>query len=110
MPCSSARRSPRWRCAAPASSPRSKGSRLMLSAFLAAIIAGCLLLALSACAGNNRFVMLPDEDGSVGAILVENQPGRRTLREAGAEARVTAPGAPPDTVQASFRERLVHYR
>src|SRR3546814_6748193 len=93
MPCSSARRSPRWRCAAPASSPRSKGSRLMLRAFLAAIIAGCLLLALSACAGNNRFVLLPDEDGSVGAIIVENQAGSRTLSEAGAETRVAGAGA-----------------
>lgn len=70
---------------------------------LRAILACCLLLALSACAGSNRFVLLQDEDGGVGAIIVENEAGSRTIDEAGAEIRVAgaraAPGA-PDAVDA----------
>lgn len=74
---------------------------------LRALLAGCLLLALSACAGNNRFVLLQEEDGSVGAIIVENQAGSRTLSEAGAETRVAgaraAPGEPEAVDAAEIR-------
>jgi outer membrane protein OmpA-like peptidoglycan-associated protein len=73
---------------------------------LRAIQAACLLLALAACAGNNRFVLLPDEDGSVGAITVENRAGSQTLSEAGAGTRVGSARAAPGTPEAVTQEDI----
>ena len=67
---------------------------------LRALLAGCLLLALAACAGNNRFVLLRDDDGSVGAITVENRGGSQTLRVAGAGTRVGSTRAAPTAPEA----------
>lgn len=79
-----------------------------------ALLSACLLLALAACAGNNRFVLLPDEDGRVGEITVSNQAGSQTLGAAGTATRVggagTAPSAPeaaePDEVAATWGDAL----
>lgn len=79
-----------------------------------AILAGTVLLALAACAGNNRFVLLEEEDGSVGAITVTNTAGSQTLDDAGTATRVggsaAAPGAPEaverDEIQATWGEAL----
>src|SRR5512138_2114538 len=79
-----------------------------------ALLSACLLLALAACAGNNRFVLLPDEDGRVGEITVSNQAGSQTLGAASTETRVgsagTAPSAPeaaaPDEVAATWGDAL----
>src|SRR3546814_18076493 len=83
--CACTRRSPPSRCAARASLPRSRGSRAMRSLLRPllhnAVLAAGLLSMLAACAGGNRFVLLEDEDGGVGAIVVENRGGSRTLSE-----------------------------
>src|SRR3546814_8643777 len=47
---------------------------------------------LAACAGGNRFVLLEDEDGGVGAIVVENRGGSRTLSELHAATEVGSAG------------------
>lgn len=64
---------------------------------LRAIAAG-LLLALAACGTSARFVLLEEEDGSVGSITVRNQAGSQTIGEARTGTRVGglvgAPGAP----------------
>src|SRR3546814_15810860 len=68
-----------------ASLPRARGSRAMRSLLRPllhnAVLAAGLLSMLAACAGGNRFVLLEDEDGGVGAIVVENRGGSRTLSE-----------------------------
>lgn len=56
-----------------------------------------LLLSLAACAGNNRFVLLEEENGSVGAITVENDAGARTVDQAGTVTRVGGAGRAPST-------------
>lgn len=79
-----------------------------------ALFSAFLLLALASCAGNNRFVLLPDEDGRVGEITVSNEAGSQTLGQAGTATRVgsagTAPGAPEeagsDEVAATFGPAL----
>jgi outer membrane protein OmpA-like peptidoglycan-associated protein len=79
-----------------------------------ALLSACLLLALAACAGNNRFVLLPDEDGRVGEITVTNQAGSQTLGSAGSATRVgsagTAPAAPEavpgDEISATWGDAL----
>ncbi|WP_420348734.1 OmpA family protein [Pelagibius sp.] len=62
------------------------------------LLAVTLMLGLAACAGGNRFVLLEDDDGSVGAITVENEAGAQTLDSPGIAVRVsdagTAPGQP----------------
>jgi len=54
-----------------------------------------LLCSLAACAGQNRFVLLEEEDGSVGAITVENEAGTQTVAEAGKVTEVASAEAPP---------------
>ena len=67
-----------------------------------------LLLSLAACAGNNRFVLLEEEDGSVGAITVANQGGSRTISAAGEGTLVgsvrAAPSAPQELSQEEIRK------
>jgi len=73
---------------------------------LRALIAGTLLLALAACAGNNRFVLLEEEDGSVGAITVANAAGSQTIDEAGAATRVGGARAAPSAPEAVERDEI----
>lgn len=65
-----------------------------------------LLLSLAACAGNNRFVLLEEEDGTVGAITVENDAGAQTVSEAGTVTQVASatarPSAPEEISQAEI--------
>ena len=73
-----------------------------------------LLLVLAACAGDNRFVLLEDQGGRVGAITVMNESGSQTLDTARAGTRVGsargAPGAPKAVdrreIQATWGEAL----
>ena len=62
------------------------------------LIIPALLLSLAACAQQNRFVLLEEEDGSTGSISVTNSAGSQTISEAGAGTRVAsasdAPAAP----------------
>jgi outer membrane protein OmpA-like peptidoglycan-associated protein len=67
---------------------------------LRAMLAGALLMTLAACAGGNRFVLLEEEDGSVGEITITNGAGSRTLSEAGAGTRVSGAASAPDAPQA----------
>ena len=65
-----------------------------------------LLLSVAACAGNNRFVLLEEEDGSVGAIVVENEAGSQTVAEAGNATRVDSATAAPSEPQALSDEEI----
>jgi len=62
------------------------------------LILPALLLSLAACAQQNRFVLLEEEDGSTGSITVTNQAGSQTVSEAGSATQVAsasdAPAAP----------------
>lgn len=71
-----------------------------------AIVAGALVLMLAACAGNNRFVLLEEEDGSVGAITVANAAGSRTLAAAGAGTRVGGARAAPGEAVTVGRDEI----
>jgi outer membrane protein OmpA-like peptidoglycan-associated protein len=81
---------------------------------LRATLAAGLLLALAACAGDNRFVLLPDEGGRVGQITVTTDGGSRTLSEAHAATSVgstrAAPSAPETVdsgdIQATWGDAL----
>lgn len=73
-------------------------------------IAAALLLA--GCAGGDRFALLPDEDGKVGSIVVQNRSGSQTLSQAATLTRVRKPDAAPtvpvplaqDDLQATWGE------
>lgn len=71
-----------------------------------AFLSACLLLALAACAGNNRFVLLPDEDGRVGEITVSNQAGSQTLGTAGTGTRVGSAGTAPSAPEAAASDEV----
>src|SRR3546814_4636472 len=83
--------------------PRSGGSRAMRALLRPlvhnAVLAAGLLSMLAACAGGNRFVLLEDEDGGVGAIVVENRGGSRTLSELHAATEVGSAGTAPSAPQ-----------
>src|SRR3546814_3600206 len=68
-------------------------------------LAAGLLSMLAACAGGNRFVLLEDEDGGVGAIVVENRGGSRTLSELHAATEVGSAGTAPSAPQRSIARR-----
>jgi outer membrane protein OmpA-like peptidoglycan-associated protein len=53
-------------------------------------------LGLSACAPRNVFVLMPDAEGRVGAITVENEKGRQTLDKEGQGVVVGGPGRAPE--------------
>jgi outer membrane protein OmpA-like peptidoglycan-associated protein len=53
--------------------------------------AGCAVL-LCGCAATERVVLLPDEDGRTGTVVVEGRGGDGTLSEAWAEARMAGAG------------------
>ncbi len=65
-----------------------------------------LLLSLAACAGNNRFVLLEEEDGSVGAITVQNDAGAQTVSEAGKFTQVASAEAAPSQPEAISQEEI----
>jgi len=62
-----------------------------------------LLLSVAACAGSNRFVLLEEEDGTVGSIIVENEGGSQTIDQARGATQVatatSAPSAPEEISQ-----------
>ena len=65
-----------------------------------------LLLSLAACAGQNRFVLLEEENGSVGTITVENEGGRRTVTQPGTVTRVASARAAPSVPEQISREEI----
>jgi len=70
------------------------------------ILAVALLLGLAACAGQNRFVLLEEEDGSVGAITVENDAGAQTVTQAGEGTKVASATAAPSAPEAVSQEEI----
>jgi outer membrane protein OmpA-like peptidoglycan-associated protein len=73
---------------------------------LRAFLTFALLLTLAACAGQNRFVLLEEEDGSVGAITVQNQGGSQTVEQAGAGTQVASAEAAPSAPEAVSEEEI----
>lgn len=71
-----------------------------------ALLFASVLLALAACAGNNRFVLLPDEDGRVGEITVSNEAGRQTLGRAGTATRVGSTGSTPSAPEETGSDEI----
>lgn len=55
-----------------------------------------VLLGLTACAPRNVFVLMPDDQGRVGAITVENEKGSQTLDKEGQGVVVGGPGRAPE--------------
>ena len=53
------------------------------------------LLVLSACTPTNLFVLLPDDDGKVGSIQVQNDAGSQTLDQAGQATGLDRAGQEP---------------
>lgn len=58
-------------------------------------LAALALLVLSACAPNNLFVLLEDDDGKVGSIQVQNEAGAQTLNQAGQATGLDRAGQEP---------------
>jgi outer membrane protein OmpA-like peptidoglycan-associated protein len=73
---------------------------------LRTVLIAALLLGLSACAGQNRFVLLEEEDGSVGAITVQNQGGSQTIAQAGEGTQVASAEAAPSEPAAVSAEEI----
>lgn len=77
-------------------------------------LAALALLVLSACAPNNLFVLLEDDDGKVGSIQVENEAGTQTLNQAGQATGLDRAGQEPvdpflleeDEIREAFGEVL----
>ncbi|MEQ8354033.1 MAG: OmpA family protein [Kiloniellaceae bacterium] len=65
-----------------------------------------LLLTLAACAGGNRFVLLEEEDGSVGAITVQNDAGSQTIEQASTGTQVASATAAPTAPEAISQEEI----
>lgn len=67
-----------------------------------------LVIGLAACAGGNRFVLLEEEDGSVGTIVIANEGGSQVVDEARQATRVgsatSAPSAPEIISQAEIEK------
>jgi outer membrane protein OmpA-like peptidoglycan-associated protein len=53
------------------------------------------LLAVAACAGDTRVVLLPDDDGHVGRVAVSNKAGTQVLDQARQGTTVPDAGTPP---------------
>lgn len=70
------------------------------------LLVAMLLLSLAACAGNNRFVLLEEENGSIGAITVENQGGSQTISQAGEGTQVASARAAPSAPQPVSQEEI----
>ncbi len=65
-----------------------------------------VLLSVAACAGGNRFVLLEEEDGSVGAITVENEAGSQTIDQARVSTRVASATAAPSAPEEISQEEI----
>ena len=65
-----------------------------------------LLLSLAACAGGNRFVLLEEEDGSVGAITVANDAGAQTVDQPGTVTQVASATAAPSAPEEISQEEI----
>jgi len=73
---------------------------------LRVLFIAALLLGLSACAGQNRFVLLEEEDGSVGAITVQNAGGSQTVNQAGEATQVASAEAAPSAPETVSDEEI----
>ncbi len=64
------------------------------------VLLGCILcLGLIGCAtSSNVFVLVPDNEGHVGAIVVSNEQGSQTLSKSNESVTVAKPTAPPSAV------------
>lgn len=75
---------------------------------LRCLLIAALLLSVAACAGKNRFVLLEEEDGSVGQITVENEAGAQTVDRAGTVTKVASatarPSAPEEISQQEIQQ------
>jgi len=65
-----------------------------------------ILLSVAACAGNNRFVLLEEEDGSVGAITIENEGGSQTIDQARVATEVASARAAPSAPEEISQEEI----
>jgi outer membrane protein OmpA-like peptidoglycan-associated protein len=61
---------------------------------------------LTACAPRNVFVLMPDAEGNVGAITVENEKGRQTLDREGQGVAVAGPGSAPSAPASVSEEKV----
>ena len=72
------------------------------------LLAVLVLSLLAACAGNNRFVLLEEEDGSVGSIVIENEAGAQVVERPLEATRVgsatTAPSEPAAITEQEVEE------
>lgn len=78
---------------------------LMLRPMLRTFLALGLLLSIAACS-QNRFVLLEEEDGSVGSITVVNDAGSQTVTEAGNATRVSSASSAPSEPQAVSEQEI----
>ena len=78
------------------------------STAMRAVAALCLLAASAGCAsfkpGQTTVILMPDEDGHVGAVTVASAAGSRLLASAFAEVTVVAAGTEPESAHALGRE------
>lgn len=65
-----------------------------------------ILLSVAACAGSNRFVLLEEEDGSVGAITIENEGGSQTIDQARVATEVASATAAPSAPEEISQEEI----
>ncbi len=65
-----------------------------------------ILLSLAACAGNNRFVLLEEEDGSVGSIVIENEGGSQVIDAPLQVTQVTSATAAPSEPEAISEQEV----
>lgn len=65
-----------------------------------------VLSLLAACAGNNRFVLLQEEDGSVGSIVIENEAGSQLVDEPLESTRVASATAAPSEPRAISEQEV----
>ena len=72
----------------------------------ALVLLALALFGLSACAPRNVFVLMPDAEGRVGAITVENEKGRQTLEKEGQGVAVSGPDQAPEAPQAVPPEKI----
>jgi len=70
------------------------------------LLALLLLLSVAACAGGNRFVLLEEEDGSVGAITVENEGGSQTIDQARGSTKVASATSAPSAQEEISQEEI----
>lgn len=57
-----------------------------------------IMLGMAGCGARSTIVLVPDPDGRVGEVVVGNDAGQRTLREANQSVRVDGPREKPGSV------------